>query len=278
MEGVKLLVDAESTKTSHDQELQVLFYRAALDLSRSSRDFVAGLIRTRRREIGSRWRALPPGRQALLVLVHLRRNETFAGLAVAFGIGVATAHRYVTEVIALLSDLAPDLRQALRIAARKAYVILDGTLVATDRLGGANDRLHYSGKHHRHGVNLQFLTDPHGHLIWASPALPGSTHDLTAARAHGLIEGLTTRAIACYADKGYIGAGGAIGTPFKRRKGRKLDKHKKLFNRAHAKIRALGERGAATLKNWHILRKARCSPSRLTAIVQAILTLHIQTE
>jgi hypothetical protein len=38
---------------------------------------------------------------------------------------------------------------------------------------------------------------------------------------------------------------------------------------SHAKIRAVGERGAATLKQWHILRKARCSPSHLTATVQA---------
>lgn len=33
---------------------------------------------------------------------------------------------------------------------------------------------------------------------------------------------------------------------------------------------------AATLKQWHILRKARCSPSRMTAVVQAILTLEYQ--
>ncbi|QXJ24063.1 transposase family protein [Actinomadura graeca] len=33
---------------------------------------------------------MAPGRQALLVLVHLRRNETFAGLAAAFGVGAAT--------------------------------------------------------------------------------------------------------------------------------------------------------------------------------------------
>ncbi|WP_169806763.1 transposase family protein [Actinomadura macra] len=64
------------------------------------------------------------------MLVHLRRNETFAGLA-AFDIGAATAHRYVTEVLELLAELAPDLRQAMRIAQHKAYVILDGTLVAT---------------------------------------------------------------------------------------------------------------------------------------------------
>lgn len=254
----------------------MLFYRAALDLSRPTLTFVADLVRDHRSRIGSRWRALSPHRQALLVLVHLRRNDTFTRLAAAFGIGAATAHRYVSEVIALLADLAPDLREAMRTAQRKAYVILDGTLAPIDRLSGANDRLYYSGKHHRHGVNIQFLTGPHGELIWASPALPGSTHDLTAAREHGIIDALTSRAIACYADKGYVGAGGAIGTPYKHRKRRKLGKRKKLFNRHHAQARALGEQGAATLKRWHILRKARCSPSRLTAIVQAILTLHHQ--
>ncbi|SEG70913.1 DDE superfamily endonuclease [Thermomonospora echinospora] len=123
-------------------------------------------------------------------------------------------------------------------------------------------------------MNIQFLTDPHGRLPWASPALPGSTHDLTAARAHGIIDALTQRAIACYADKAYQGAGGAVGTPFKRREHRKPGRRKKLFNRHHAQVRAVGEQGAAALKRWHILRRARCSPSRITAIVQAILTLH----
>ncbi|TDD92943.1 transposase family protein [Actinomadura darangshiensis] len=119
----------------------MMFYRAALDLSPSARGFVAGLVRRHRTELGSRWRRLPPGRQALLVLVYLRRNETFARLAAEFGVGVATAHRYVTEVIDLLAELAPDLRQALRIARRKAYVVLDGTLAPIDRLSGAGDRL-----------------------------------------------------------------------------------------------------------------------------------------
>jgi hypothetical protein len=80
------------------QELRVLFYRAGLDLSVATLRFVAGMIRRHRRARRSRWRRLGPGRQALLVLVHLRRNETFAGLAAAYSVGVATAHRYVTEV------------------------------------------------------------------------------------------------------------------------------------------------------------------------------------
>lgn len=68
--------------------------------------------------------------------MHLRRNETFARLAAAFGIGAAIARRYATEVVGLLATLAPDLRQALRAARRKAYVISGDTLIAINRLSG----------------------------------------------------------------------------------------------------------------------------------------------
>ncbi|QIY58990.1 hypothetical protein HEP86_36595 [Streptomyces sp. RPA4-5] len=49
---------------------------------------------------------------------------------------------------------------------------------------------------------------------------------------------------------------------------------RRAVNRAHAKIRARGERAIATLKTWRILVKLRCCPRRATAIVQAILVLH----
>jgi hypothetical protein len=60
-----------------------------------------------------------------------------------------------------------------------AYAILDGTLIPIDRV--AEDCPYYSGKHKRHGVNVQVLADPSGGLVWASPALPGAVHDLSAA-------------------------------------------------------------------------------------------------
>lgn len=31
----------------------------------------------------------------------------------------------------------------------------------------------------------------------------------------------------------------------------------------------------ATLKSWRILRKLRCSTTRITCLVQAVLTLHL---
>jgi hypothetical protein len=52
----------------------MLFYRAALPLSRQTLTFVSGLVRAHRRALGSPWRALNPGQQALLVLVYLRKD------------------------------------------------------------------------------------------------------------------------------------------------------------------------------------------------------------
>jgi len=80
----------------------MLFYRAALPLSAQTLAYVAGVIRRHRAKIGSCWRKLNPGRQALLVLVHLRKGETFADLAAGFGVSTTTAWRYVTKAVALL--------------------------------------------------------------------------------------------------------------------------------------------------------------------------------
>ncbi|GAA3443894.1 hypothetical protein Pve01_75680 [Planomonospora venezuelensis] len=94
----------------------MLFYRAAVDLPRSTLNYVAGLIRRRRKAIGSPWRRLNPGQQALLVLVYLRKGETFSEIAAGFGVSTTTAWRYVEETVMLLSARSPKLRRALRTA------------------------------------------------------------------------------------------------------------------------------------------------------------------
>ena len=69
----------------------MLFCRAALPLSSRTLNYAAGIIRRHRAWIGSCWRKLNPGRQALVVLACLRKGETFAELAAGFGVGVTTA-------------------------------------------------------------------------------------------------------------------------------------------------------------------------------------------
>src|SRR6516225_8421038 len=130
----------------------MLFYRAALPLSSRTLTFVSGIIRRHRKSIGSRWRKVNPGQQALLALAYLRKGETFADLAAGFGIGTTTAWRYATETVTLLAARSPKLRKALRQAKKAgyAYAVIDGTLIPIDRV--AADRPFYSGKHRRHGM------------------------------------------------------------------------------------------------------------------------------
>ena len=248
----------------------MLFYRAALPLSAQTLTYVAGVIRRHRAKIGSAWRKLNPGRQALLVLVHLRKGEVFADLAAGFGVGTATAWRYARETITLLAARAPKLRGALAAAKKDghAFVVLDGTLIPIDRV--AADRPFYSGKHRKHGMNLQVISSPDGEILWVSGPLPGAVHDVTAARIWGLIRELQTAGLIVLADKGYIGAGQHLLTPYR---GRNKPASQKAANSAHAKLRAPGERANAQLKTWAILRKLRCCPWRAGEIAKAIRVL-----
>jgi hypothetical protein len=82
---------------------------------------------------------------------------------------------------------------------------IDGTLIPVGRVAAA--RPFYSGKHRRHGMNLQVIPAPDGEILWVSGPLPGAVHDLTAARIWGIIRELAAVGLVVLADKGYHGAG-----------------------------------------------------------------------
>ncbi|WP_345639515.1 IS5 family transposase, partial [Streptomyces lacrimifluminis] len=233
----------------------MLVYPSGVNVSSSALRFLAARLRERRRTLGTRWRRLSAGRQALLTLAHLRNGQPYAQLAAGFGVGTTTVYRYVTEAVELLAALAPTLAEAMRAASMKAYLILDGTLLPIDRI--AADRPFYSGKHKKHGMTVQVIADPKGRLLWASPALAGAVHDVRAAREHGIIDALAQAGINCWADKGYQGAGGTVRLPYRGRWD-SLSAGQQAVNRSHAKVRALVEQALATLKSWRLLRKLRC--------------------
>lgn len=262
----------------------MLVYPSALDVSTRTLTLLSDALRARRQQIGTRWRVLSSGRQALLVLAYLRKGETYAGLAAGFGIGTSTAYRYIREALAVLAAMAPTLHQAVAAAARKAYVVLDGTLLRIDRvaMAGKNDRPYYSGKAKAHGVNVQVIADPAGRLLWTSPALPGARHDAGAATEHGIPDALAEAGVTAYADSAYCGVGPTIRAPFRRSRydrtsgkfvSRPLSTGMRAVNRAHSALRAPGERANADLKNWRVLRKIRSSPTAATTLVQAVEVL-----
>jgi hypothetical protein len=253
-------------------------YPGTIALSTAHLTHLADLLRAHRARIGSRWRKLSAGQQALLVLAHLRNGDTYPRLAEGFGVGLATVFRYVREATDLLATRAPSLTAALwRLAGNGHRLgILDGTVVRIDRLGGEADRLYYSGKHRHHGVNLQGLVDPRrGDLVWISDGLAGSTHDLRAARVHDLIRCAANADVQLLADKGYQGAGGTVTSPHK---GRKLAREQKAHNRMVNSLRGPGERGFAILKTWRIFTKVRCCPQRVGPLAKAVLALELGPE
>ncbi|MFI6788877.1 transposase family protein [Nonomuraea sp. NPDC050383] len=251
----------------------MLFYRAALPLSPRTLTFLSGLRRRHRKKIGPRWRRLNPGQQAMLALVHLRKGETLTELAASFAVGATTAWRYIREAITLLAGRAPHLDQALRAAqhAGYAFVVLDGTLIPIDRV--AADRPYYSGKHKKHGMNIQILAAPDGTPLWTSGSLPGAVHDVKAARVWGTVHRLKAAGLITLADKGYVGAGEPVRVPYK---GKNKPAWQKSANSSHARLRGPGERANAQLKTWRILRKLRCCPLLAGQLVKAILVLQLR--
>jgi hypothetical protein len=182
------------------------------------------------------------------------------------------------------SPRAPDLHQVLERCRAQglSHVVLDGTLIACDRVAGTTERgndLWYSGKGRRFAGNLQFLAAPDGSLLWVSAVEPGSVHDLRAARLHALpaLYAVARHGLPTLADVGYTGAGIGIHTPFRPHPDipAPLAVDTRTHNRLPRGIRALGERAAAELKQRRrALQYVTVSPNRIGAIAQAALVLN----
>ena len=192
---------------------------------------------------------------------------------------------YLDEAITVLAAQAPGLRQALEQARERGlpYLILDGKVVAADRLkektisrkGREIDRW-YSGKAHGFGGNIQALFTPGGIPLWASPVLPGGTHDITAAREHVLaVLRSYLKVLPVLADSGYEGAGIGVHVPVKKPAGgRELDINTRTRNALLCSLRCLGERGFALMsQRWRTLQRVMLSPGKIGDIAQAALVL-----
>jgi len=121
-------------------------------------------------------------------------------------------------------------------------------------------------------MNLQVIASPGGDILWVSGALPGSVHDKNAEWIWGVLAELEAAGLVTLADKGHQGSTHAK-IPYR---GRNKPESQKQANRAHAKLRAPGERANAQLKTWRILRKLRCCPWRAGQLAKAIHVLQIR--
>ncbi|MET7727621.1 MULTISPECIES: transposase family protein [Streptomyces] len=221
-----------------------------------------------------------PGKIAVIVLAVLRHDHRLADMAGGNDISATTVRRWRDELIALLAPQAPRLDRALKKIAKRGgeVVLVDGTLVATQRRTGKANRPNYSGKHHTHGLHFLALTDEKGRPIWISAARPGRTHGITAARRDHLLAHLRAAGLGALADLGFLGLDDdpddpVVVTGFKATRYRKLTTSQKDANQALAAGRAPVEHGFAHLKNWRTLTKLRTNPARATHLLRALLVL-----
>jgi hypothetical protein len=269
--------------TSFTPELTATGYalfRAGVKVSAATCDNLAESLRRRHARNRTRWRLLPPLSQAVLAIAFLRTNLTCAELAAGFGISPSTCWRAVAEGISVLADRGRriSLADVARLAVKMGwdYLIVDGVHVPAVTFGRktGGQRAYYSGKHKRHGLNVQTVCSPAGELLWAAAPAPGATVDVTAARKTG-IAAILTSVIGVLADLGYLGWDKAVITGRRKPRGKELTPAQRAANRLQAQLRCVGERGNARLKYWKVLAtELRCRPERCTALVKAVLALH----
>lgn len=250
---------------------------------------VTGWVLRARRYPGARphQRATGPRAQALLVLRWLRDALQVWRLARDAKISQATAYRYLHEALDALADRAPGITEAIDAAKASdgRYLGLDGTLVTTDRVAARTEKgnhRYYSGKHKRFGVHIQVLADPAGFPWHVSAGSSGSTHDLSAARTHVLPHLYPHTAlhrgdrIDVLTDKGYVGAGAGIRSPFKRdpRMSEGTDPDGATVSQLITSTRAVAERANALhTQRWTALKRITLDPAAVPTVMAAALAL-----
>ncbi|MFD4759789.1 transposase family protein [Streptomyces sp. NPDC058439] len=229
----------------HAGDTVSLVYQCRLPRSTHTVNHLADLLRRHLKAIRSRWRALPPGRIAVIVLAVLRHDQRLVDMAGGNDISATTIRRWRDEILQLPAATAPRLDRAMKKIAKRGgeVVLVDGTLIPTRRRTGKANRPNYSGKHHRHGLHVLALTDEKGRLIRISAARPGRTHDATAARRDHLLAHLRAAGLGALADLGFLGLNDdpddpVVVTGFKATRARKLTPAEKEANRVLAAGRA----------------------------------------
>lgn len=261
-------------------------YTAVLEVSEDSVLFLSALLHGERQRRGTRkgTRALSTDKQAVLVLRWFLDDTRMSALARDNSIALSTAYDYRDEGIAVLAAHRPSLHGALLAAkaAGHSHVIVDGTLIHTDRISTPGPTpgvdLWWSGKHHHHGGNIQVVSAPDGWPLWTSNVRPGREHDTSAARADPDLLARITDWISdgahALADLGYEGEPDTFSIPFKKPKNGQLTIDQQTYNTLHSALRCLGERANSLLKTtYKALRRYRGCPWRLGDIAAAALIL-----
>ncbi len=111
--------------------------------------------------------------------------------------------------------------------------------------------------------------------LWVSGTLPGSTHDLTAARELVLPQARPyLKDLPALADSGYEGADAGVQVPVKKPARGELGINTRTRNALLRSLRYQGERGFALMsQRWRALQHVMVSPATIGDIAKSVLVL-----
>lgn len=213
-------------------------------------------------------KGMPIIERVQLALAHLREGVSLRGLARIRGIPPTTLRDNVNPVLAALDQLSPVLPDGSALedfddiiawcAEHGGTVIVDGTEFGVAKPSDDKaQRPFYSGKRKTHTTKTIAVTDGASNLLWATPLVPGSTHDITALRDANLAIHLGDSGLDVLADSGFQGLQREVDTielPTRRqRSDRALTRVDRFFNTVLARARVRVEHGIGRLKQWRCL-------------------------
>lgn len=274
----------------------IVTYTAILPVDRAAAEWLSRKLAAHRRTIGTRRRTrkLTPWVHAIYVLRFLIDGIRITQLAADNALAKTTAYAYLWEGLEVLAACAPTLHDAID-AARTAgdnHIGLDDTLIPTTavHVEGPTEGvdLFWSGKHHRHGANLQVISAPDGFPLWISEARPGREHDSKAASLTDMETAIAMinvgvpaeQHLLILADLGYekFRHFPAVRLPHKKPKDGELTLAERQYNKVIGALRALAEKANADLKvRFGCLDKISLNPWRIGTIARAALAFfHIE--
>ena len=213
-------------------------------------------------------KGMPIIERVQLALAHLREGVSLRGLARIRGIPPTTLRDNVNPVLAALDQLTPVLPDGRPIedfddiiawcAEHGGTLIVDGTDFGTENPSDDKaQRPFSSGKRKAHTTKTIAVTDGASNVLWATPMVPGATHDITALRDANLAAHLGDSGLDVLADSGFQGLQHEVATielPARRHRGdRALTRVDRFFNTVLARARVRVEHGIGRLKQWRCL-------------------------
>lgn len=207
-----------------------------------------------------------------LALAHLREGVSLRGMARILAIPATTLRDNLNPILAAFDRLTPVLPDGTPIehlddvtwwcATTEGTVIVDGTEFSVARPADQDaQRPFYSGKNKTHTVKTIAVTDATSNLVWATPLVPGATHDLTALRDANVPGWLADAELDVLVDSGFQGLQHDVPTvelpTRRRRRDQPLTTIERFFNKILARNRVRVEHAIGRLKQWRCLTIAR---------------------